>query len=48
MCNWQSNFWEKYMVEDEDDYVRVKKVLDFGENAKGCPNKFKLRNLYYF
>lgn len=36
------------IVVDEDDYVYVKKVLDFKENGKGCLYNYKLRNLYYF
>lgn len=28
--------------------VYLKKILNFKENAKGCPYNYKLRNLYYF
>lgn len=33
--------------ENVDDFVHVKKNVDFRESGKGKPYNFKLRNLYY-
>ena len=33
---------------ESDEYVHIKKKIDFRENCKGKPFNYKLRNLYYF